>query len=243
MEKKTLFVLFVLFAFIFGGCGFNFNIDIEQGSGNVVTETRQVSNFERLSLSGLGDVVLTQGNEESLQIEAEDNVIANIKSEVRNGTLYITYERKSLLPTKPIKFFLAMREVRGLETLGVSNLRSDQIKTDRLNITISGTGSINILNLEADQVTTNISGAGNFEAEGQVRDQKVTLSGAGNYDGEDLLSKSGDVTITGLGRVSIWATDQLDVTISGTGDVYYFGSPNINKSISGIGNLNHQGNK
>lgn len=243
MDKKILVVVFVLFAMMFGACGFNLNIDVDQGSGNVITETREVSNFDRLSLSGIGEVELTQGDEESLKIEAEDNIVPIIKTEVRDGTLYITFERKTVLPTKPIKFYLTMRDVRGLEMLGVSNLRSDRIETDRLDVIISGTGGIKILALVADRVTTKISGAGSFEAEGQVGDQNVTVSGAGNYNGEDLQSRSSVVTITGLGRVLVWATDKLDVTISGTGGVDYYGSPSITKSISGIGNLNHQGNK
>lgn len=243
MKNHALMIAFLVFALVSGACGLNFNINLEQGSGNVVKETRPVSGFDRVSLSGIGDVVLTQGDEESLEIEAEDNVIANIKTEVRDRTLYISYERKSLLPTKPIRFLLSMREVRGLESLGVSNLRSDRIDTDQLDITISGTGNIDILRLTADRVSTIISGAGNFEAEGTVDDQKVTLSGAGNYNGEDLQSSSGTVTITGLGKVTIWATEELDVTISGTGGVDYYGSPNIRENISGIGNLNHKGNK
>ena len=62
MEKKALIVVFVLFAMMFGACGFNVNIGVDQGSGNVITETREVSDFDRLSLSGIGDVTLTQGN-------------------------------------------------------------------------------------------------------------------------------------------------------------------------------------
>ena len=243
MDKKPLIVVFVLFALMFGACGFNVNIGVDQGSGNIITETRTVANFDHLSLSGIGDVTLVQGEEESLKIEAEDNIIPNIKTEVRDGTLYITYERKSLLPTKPIKFYLNMIKIHGLETLGVSSLRSDKITTDQLNVIISGTGSINILKLTADKLSTNISGAGNFEAEGQVTDQRIILSGAGNYTGEDLQSKTAEVTITGLGQVSIWATDTLNVIISGTGGVEYFGEPKVTKSISGIGNLTHQGNK
>jgi hypothetical protein len=243
MDKKALIVISVLFAMLFGACGFQVNLGLEQGSGNITTETRDVSGFDRLSLAGIGDVTLTQGNEESLQIEAEDNIIPNIKTEVRGGTLYITYERKSLLPTKPIKFNLTMKDVRSIETQGVSSVQADKIITDDLDVIISGTGSVNILSLDARQLATNISGAGNFEAEGQVDDQRIVLSGAGNYNGTDLQSKTGDVTITGLGQVSIWATDTLNVIISGTGGVDYYGEPKITRSVSGIGNLTHKGNK
>jgi hypothetical protein len=243
MNAKTMVVLFTLLALLTGACSFNMNLGVERGSGNVIMETRDVSGFSRLSLSGIGDVILTQGETESLEIEAEDNLIPYIKTEVRGNTLFISYERKSVVPTESITFHLSMEEIDGLETLGISNIRSDEVVTDRLDIGIRGTGNVSINQLEADTLTVNVSGAGNFDAEGEVDEQKIVLSGAGNYDGEDLQSSTTVVTISGIGRVNVWVTDKLDVTISGTGGVDYFGEPDITRNISGIGNLNHQGNK
>jgi hypothetical protein len=244
MKNRLLFTITLLIsALVIGACSINLNIDVEQGSGNIVTETRSVSNFDQLDLSGIGDVVLIQGSKEALSIEAEDNVIKHITTEVRNGTLYIGYDHKTIIPTKPVKFTLTMRNIHGLNTTGVSNLQSDKVVTDQLEIGISGTGSIELISLTADQLSLNVSGAGNFTSEGEVKSQKVNLSGAGNYRGEDLKSKTADITISGLGQVSVWVTDVLDVTISGTGGVDYYGSPQINQQISGLGKINHKGNK
>jgi hypothetical protein len=162
---------------------------------------------------------------------------------VRDGTLFIDFERKVVLPTKSIKFYLTMRDIRGLETKGVSNIEAEHVDTDRLHIGISGTGNIEINSLTADQLDVNISGAGSFNAEGQVTSQEVRLSGAGNYDGEDLQSAEANITITGLGRVVVWATDSLDITISGTGGIEYYGNPRVNQQISGLGQIKDQGNK
>lgn len=243
MNKKMIFPLAVVFALLFGACGVNFNIDIDRGSGNVVTETRSVSNFDEVVLTGIGDVTIVQGDSESLEIEAEDNLIPYIKSEVDDGVLTISFERKNILPTEPVKFRLTMREVRGLETRGVSNIQADAISTDRLEVGISGTGSVNIDRLTAEDTIVNVSGAGSFEAEGAVDSQKVTLSGAGNFEGEDLECRTAEVTISGLGRVAIWVTETLDVSISGTGNVDYYGSPQVNQRISGLGRIKDMGEK
>lgn len=242
--NRFLFILTsILSALVIGACGINVNLDIEQGSGKVITETRSVNNFDQVSLSGIGDVTLVQGNNEQLVIEAEDNVIKHITTEVRDGTLYIGFVKKAIIPTEPVKFTITMREIRGLETKGVSDISAAGITTDQLDIGISGTGNITINKLDADQVSINVSGAGNFAAEGQVSKQKVVLSGAGNYDGEDLESSTADITITGLGQVSVWVTDLLNVTISGTGNVNYYGSPQVNQQISGLGKVDHKGDK
>lgn len=242
--RKTIFILTILLtALVIGACGININVDLDQGSGNVVKETRDVNNFDRLDLSGIGDVTLIQGDEESLEIEAEDNVIEHITTEVRDGTLYIGINRRAVLPTKPVKFIVKMHEIRGVDTKGVSNLKSNSIVTDQLEINISGTGNIELEELTCDTLLINVSGAGNFQAAGKVTDQKVTLSGAGNYQGENLQSKNTDVTISGLGRVTLWATENLNVTISGTGGVDYYGSPHISQQVSGLGKVNHKGDK
>jgi hypothetical protein len=243
MNKLPFFIVILVLALVTGACGINVNLDVTKGSGNVVTETREVSGFDKVLLSGIGDVTLIQADQESLKIEAEDNVITHITTEVQDGTLHISFDRKTIVPTKPIKFTLTMKDIHSVESQGVSNVETEQINTDNLTVGISGTGNINIRNLKASQLTANISGAGNFTANGQVSDQKVTMSGAGNYDGEDLQSSTATVVISGLGRVVVWAADTLDVTISGTGGVDYYGNPQVNQQISGLGRLKQLGNK
>lgn len=243
MNLRIFIPLFLLVMFMAGACNLNMNVNIEQGSGRVTTQTREVSNFDRVILSGIGDVTITQGNTERLEIEAEDNVIPHIVTQVSGGTLTISFDRKTIVPTKTIKFNLTMRNIHGLESKGVSNIQSDEIKTDSLDIGISGTGNMNLRNLTTGNLAVNVSGAGNLSTQGAANAVKINLSGAGNYNGGDLKSKTADITITGLGKVTTWATDTLDVTISGTGGVDYYGSPKLTQQISGVGSLKHLGNK
>ncbi len=246
MHRRIFIPIFILIAMLFGACNLsvdNVNLNVERGSGNVITQPRNVSNFDKVTLNGIGDVTVIQGSPEKLEIEAEDNILPYIQTTVENNTLMINFEKKAVIPTKPIKFRLTMPNIHSLETQGVSNITAPQIKTDQLKLGISGTGNIEIDDLIANSVTVNVGGAGNLTTNGQVDSQKVTLSGAGNYDGENLQSKSAIITITGLGRVVVWVTGTMDVTISGTGGVDYYGNPQISQQISGLGRINHKGNK
>lgn len=243
MNKKIFLPIFVIAALLFFGCGVNIDVNVDKGSGNVITETRDVSDFDRVILTGMGDLTVTQGDSERLEIEAEDNVIPHITTKVSGGILEIGFDRKTIIPTEAVKFNLTMRNVRGLETKGVSNIQSSGITTDQLNIVISGTGNINLRNLNAGKLTVTVSGAGNFNAEGKADEQKITMSGAGNYNGEDLESKVSEISISGLGRATLWVTDQFDATISGTGGIDYYGSPQVSQKISGLGSIKHMGNK
>lgn len=243
MTRKMWLPIFVVLAMLFGACGININLNVSSGSGNVITQRRSVSDFDRVVLNGIGDLTITQGSAESLSIEAEDNVIPHIKTAVSGSTLTINFDNKAVIPTKPVKFNVTMTTVHGLDTRGVSNIEAEKINTDSLEVGISGTGNINLRDLTARKTTATISGAGNYTATGKVDSQKVVVSGAGNYNGEDLQSKTADITISGLGKVTIWVTDQLDVVISGTGGVDYFGSPQTTQKISGLGSLKHLGDK
>lgn len=243
MNKKLFLPVFLLMALVFGACGLNINLNLDQGSGHVITESRKVSGFDKVVINGIGDLTLVQGSQESLEIDAEDNVLPHIKTEVNNGTLNIGFDNKVIVPTKPVKFRLNVRDIHSLQTQGVSNIQSEQIKTDRLDIGIGGTGNINIQNLTANALTVNVSGAGNFTGVGQADSQGINLSGAGNYNGENLKSKTANITISGLGRVTTWVTDTLNVTISGTGSVDYYGNPQVSQQISGLGKLNPKGEK
>lgn len=243
MNRNIFLPIFIIAALLFGGCGVSIDVNLDKGSGSVVTETREVSGFDRVILSGIGELTVTQGDTESLEIEAEDNVIQHITTEVANGTLEISFDRRTVIPTEPVKFNLTMRSVRGLETRGVSNIQASDLTTDELNIVISGTGNINLRDLNADRLTVNVSGAGNFNAEGRAGDQRINMSGAGNYNGEDLESEISSISISGLGRATLWVTEQLDATISGTGGIDYYGSPQVNQQISGLGRIKHMGDK
>lgn len=242
--NRTIFIpLMITAAILFGACGVNIDINIDRGSGNVITEARSVSDFDRVVLSGIGDVTIIQGDTESLEIEAEDNVIPFIRTTVNNGTLDIGFDRKSIIPTKAIKFRLTMREIHGMDTKGASNIQANGIETDRLEIGISGTGNVNIRDLAAEELAINVSGAGNCTIEGAVDQQNITLSGAGNYNGEDLESGEAEITISGLGKVTVWAQNNLNITISGTGSVDYYGNPQIQQRISGLGRIRQMDQK
>lgn len=55
------------------------------GSGNAITESRDAAGFNEIALSGIGSGIVTQGDAEALTIEAEDNLLPPIGSEVREG--------------------------------------------------------------------------------------------------------------------------------------------------------------
>jgi predicted small secreted protein len=243
--KKTflLVIVLILVGLATSGC----EIDMVSGSGHVITQTRSVSGFNAVSFAGMGDMTIVQGSSEGLTIEAEDNVLDRIKTEVKNGTLYIGFERDNwqdvIRPTRAIRFNLNLRNLNGLDISGLGNINLAKLKGEEVTLKMSGAGSVKIEQLEASSITCNMSGAGNVELTGKVTSQSITMSGLGNYSGGDLQSQQAKIVLSGAGGANVWATETLDVRISGAGSVSYYGTPKVTKNISGVGVLNSQGKK
>jgi hypothetical protein len=212
----------------------------------VVTEERELSGFDRVALSGVGEVFITQGDEESLIIETDDNLMRYIESEVRDGRLELGIADDTIpIPSRSIVFRVNVVDLTGVDSSGAGSFDIDTLETDRLTITLSGAGDIGIDSLSATDLEIRASGAGNIQAAGAVETQKIDLSGLGSYNAPDLESQTGSVRISGAGSAVVWALDTLDVEISGAGNVEYYGSPTVTvtEDLIGAGRVTSKGDK
>ncbi len=242
MSKSKLFFVLVLGVALLAVTACDANI--VRGSGDLITESRSVSNFDSIDLSGSGEVIITQGDGESLTIETDDNVMEHVKAEVSGGTLKLGYEEGlNLISPTQLIFTVGVDNLTGLKISGSGDIESDMIETDRMDVTISGSGDIQIDNLTTDEVEARISGSGEIDWAGEAPTQDVTISGSGKYRAGDLLSESVKVKISGSGDATVWATESLETNISGSGSVDYYGRPSINTSGSGSGDVNSRGEK
>ena len=214
-----------------------------KGSGNVISETRVVSQFDRLLVSGSGRLSIVQDGQESLTIEADDNLLPLIKSEITGGLLKIGPEHVNLHPTKPIQYSLHLKELRELHLSGSLEGAAESIKTDRLALHISGSGKIRIPKLEAADLQVHVSGSGHSEVGGKVSRQNVQISGSGNHNAAGCVSEGAAIHISGSGDATVWARRTLDAHISGSGSVSYYGSPQTTTHVSGSGSMISLGNK
>lgn len=193
----------------------------EQGSGNVVTESREVSDFTEVDLEGSGQVDLEVTGSETLSIEAEDNIIPLLETEVRDGRLHLG-ARSSVSPTTEIIY-----------TMTATNLDG---------IAVSGSGQIKVVGVDSTDLRIKISGSGDVEVTGEVSGMlSVSISGSGGYSGEGLLAANGSVDVSGSGNAVVNVTDNLDISLSGSGDIEYIGEPSVDIDESGSGSVIQRG--
>ena len=216
-----------------------------RGSGDVVSEPRSVEGFSRVAISGIGTLYIEQGDREALVIEAEDNILPYLESEVRNNTLELGVQITglNLRPTERIEYYLTVRDLEQVEASGTADVYILSLTTSEFQIEISGLGDVTVDALFSDSVRTDISGSGDVRIAGEVADQEVQISGLGNYDAGDLESDVALIVMSGSASATVWAKESLDVRISGVGDVEYYGSPQVRQQISGLGSLLQLGDR
>ncbi len=231
----VLSLFLVAFSLALTSCG-----GVVTGSGNVKTETRDIHNINRISLDGVGNLFIKQGDKESLKIEAEDNVLPIIITDVNNGQLNISFRRSGfpvdLMPTKPINFFLTVKDLNGIDLSGAANIKEATIKTGTMDLSTSGSSDV-VMNIRANELTSRSSGSSKFNMSGTVDRQEVDISGSGTYSAADLASKECRVGISGSGSCTVKVSSRLNVSISGSGNVAYIGNPSVSQSISGSGTV------
>lgn len=206
-------------------------ISIVRGSGNVISEDRAVSTLSKVSVSGSGNLFIEQGDEESLTIEAEDNILPLIITKVSGSTLTIGFKLgTNVSTTKSIEFHLKVKDLESISTTGSGNVNCSGLITDRLTIKTTGSGNVDMSNLKTDSIDIDSTGSGDFILAGNTDNLEITATGSGNYNAGDLESKQCKIEATGSGDLTVNVNDVLDVFIGGSGNVSYMGNPSVDYS-------------
>jgi hypothetical protein len=258
----NLLTTLILATFVLSACSIGDGRTV-RGSGDVVEETREVSGVTGVNLATIGNLTIEVGDTESLRIEAEDNLMEYLETEVRNGRLSIeTQDNIRLDAKRPVNYYLT---VTGLDTIVISSvgdIEAPDLEAERFSISISSTGKLEMGDLEADTLTVKISSSGDVTmglldantlevdisssgnltiAGGQVKTQNVTISSSGNYTAQDLASDEAVVRLSSSGSATIWVQDNLKANLSSSGDLRYRGNPTVDATTTSSGDVTQIG--
>jgi hypothetical protein len=216
MKLRIWILLLVAITVAGSGCKLHRGI---AGSGNRKTEKRELKSFSTIDISsGAYDINVTCQKPASFEIEADDNLLPLIKTEVRDGILFVSNDQE-FHSSKSARLQISLPELSRVSSSGASTIK----------ITDANSGD---LKLES-------TGADSMDAAGKAKSVTISMTGAGNIDTSKLIAEKAKVEISGAANVDVYASDQLDVTVSGVGSVNYSGSPKVvNKNVSGVGSVN-----
>jgi len=197
---------------------FNFSINEGvSGSGNVTTEKRDVTDFQEIEVGGVFEVEVTAQKDFSVEIEADDNLLPLIKTEVSGGVLRLETEKR--ISTKnPIRVRISAPNIE--------------------NLNISGASKVSLANLKNENLQIDSSGASKIIVAGETENLTVDVSGASKIDAENLKSENASIDASGASKVSVFVANELKSDASGASSIIYSGSPkNLIKKTSGVSSI------
>ncbi|SFW69943.1 head GIN domain-containing protein [Chitinophaga sancti] len=235
MKQITGYAVLVLLALTHTGC----NNNSIKGSGVSSSETRKLGDFHSISLQGAMDIEYTDGPAEDVVIEAEDNFLPLIITEVKDGQL-IVRQKDRIYFNHPKKITVKVTapdiEKLSLAGSGTIHLMNDWQQDDHVKLSLSGSGDI-LGAVDAPQVNVALTGAGNIKLKGETKDLDVNIAGSGSFEGYNLHAENTSVSIGGSGNAEVHASVKLDVNIAGSGRVNYHGNPQVNSKTAGSGSV------
>lgn len=187
-----------------------------KGSGNRKTEKRDLPVFTSIETTGAFEVDVACQKPASFEIEADDNLMPLIQTEVRNGVLHVS-TTKSYHSSGGIVLRITVPDLASVKSTGAGKFRVSDVKNDSFEVHSTGAAQVSV--------------------SGQSKSVTISSTGAGKIDTHNLRASKAEVDVTGAATADVYASDELDVTVSGAGRVVYTGNPKVNKHISGAGQV------
>lgn len=235
MEKKVLksgIAVLVMLLFSLGALA-------QVGNKNVITQTRTVATFDGLNVSGIFKVIYTQGEPQSVKIEADENLMGQVVTEVKGGVLEIGTKGSINNVTRMIAYVTS----KDLKFLGMSGATkftaTTKIASPTLKIDLSGVANAT-LNANVPNVTCNLSGTAKLDLEGSGTQIKANLSGTAKLQAANFEIQDAKVDASGVGSATINATKTLSLSASGASKIKYTPHENLNiknLEVSGVSHI------
>lgn len=194
------------------------------GNNNVVTKERSAEHFTGIKVSTGIDVFLKQGENETISVEADDNLQEYILTKINDGVLHV-YTEASIRNAGKLKVHVTMKEINSIRTSSAGDVTGETpFKSDNLELSASSAGSIS-LEVMANKIEVDISSSGDITVSGQADMLEAELSSAGDLKAFDLKVREADVSASSAGDAEINVSEKLKARASSAGDINYLGDP------------------
>lgn len=231
--KKTAYLFIVAVASLsLGSCYIDGWDNTISGNGNVVEETRDVSDFTGVHVSSGIDVNISQGDAFEVVVEADENLHEVILTELKGSLLVVKTDRVSIRRAAGKQVHVTMPELKELKISSAGDcVGKTPFTCDALDLSISSAGDLS-LEVEADRINVDISSSGDARLSGSTGFLDVSLSSAGDLDAFDLVARKVEVDVSSAGDARVHATEEISMDVSSAGNIYYRGDARVVHSRS-----------
>jgi len=197
------------------------------GSGNLTTETHDLSDFSRIEAHNGFELEITMSNTFSIEITADDNVQEYVEVEKSGNTLSIRLLGTRFYDSVTLRARVTMPDLYKIELTGGSQAAISGFSSAHdFEADLSG-GSQLSGDITAGDAEFELSGGSQVSLEGSGDDLFINASGGSQLDLEDFLIDNADINLSGGSWATININGILDANLSGGSRVEYVGDPNL----------------
>ncbi|MDH0659336.1 DUF2807 domain-containing protein [Empedobacter sp. GD03865] len=242
---KYIFLPILIFSSLgFASCSVDLNskspasnyLDRVEASSNTVTETRKVASFEGIDVSSAISVTVEDGNYNGqISVEAPDNIMNRITTEVKNGVLVMKINGTINLKNSSIKIKFPHQKLRSFNLSGATNVTVlPTQKVEKMAVDLSGASNLK-LDVVSNSISVDNSGASSMKISGNVQDLNISVSGASSFVGKELKAANVVVDCSGASSTTVWAVNNLTADSSGASSVRYVDENGLKTKVSTSG--------
>ncbi len=199
-------------------------------------QMRSLDTFTSIRNKGSFEVYVTVGDEQSVKVTADSDIIDKVETEVRGDTLHIQLEHKDnwrgYRNIDVLRVDIVVNSLEAVRVDGSGDFEVRGLNGGNFRANVNGSGDIELIDAKADRLSIDIKGSGDVEASGECNTLDIEIKGSGDVSGRKMSCKDGDIGIMGSGDVSATLKESVDVGIMGSGDVTVWGKPAKVKSRS-----------
>lgn len=201
-----------------------------EGSGNVITKDISVKSFDELDASGVFNLQLSQGDKETLRIEADDNLMDLFIIENEASTLTIKMKKNSNFNSKKqLKVYVTFKTLKSMNLGMVGGTSSDEkLNFADLKLKNQSVGSVS-LNMTLQTLNMENQSVGSVKLEGSAENAVVKNNSVGSINAGNFVVQKMDIENNGVGSATVNAEKELKYSDSFLGKVSNRGNATVKK--------------
>jgi hypothetical protein len=212
----------IVLAFSSGCLDIVLGLESVRGSGRVTEERHRFAGLTGVELATRGELEIRLGDNEGLQVSADDNLHEHLALTTNGGTLRIgTRHGVNLRPSRPIRYTLTASEIEFIELSSSGNARAPTLHADRVEIRLASSGDLSVDGIQADAVDISVDSSGDLSVDSVQADAvDLRMRSSGDVQMDDLRTGSLTVGVSSSGDVRIREgdVDSLDIALNSSGD-------------------------
>jgi hypothetical protein len=235
MTTIARFTIAIILALLSSSCMLDMNFGSGvRGNGEIVEETREVTeDFTAVTASEGLDVYVTQDSRFAIRVEADENVIDLIGTDIRDGKLRVHAIKNIGRATK--KVYVSLPEITALGANSGADLVSEGlIEADKVRLNANSGASLK-LELVADQIEADCSSGADIRLGGKANLLYADASSGSDIKALDMEAKVCRASASSGADIKVQVVQELTADANSGADIGYTGDPRVEtrKSVSG----------